>query len=695
MQQKRKMTPFFTYMISDIVLVVLVVLTMVPYISNTLTQLDRRAEETLRINTAGTLESLDALITNVESIVMNSRDESLSVMYRLGSEKKKASAYYSMHKASEYLYTIVTANPTISDLLVNFPSTGITLRAGSCFDSPEVFKLYYQSAGFYEELFLATEHSRFVPSRRLNYSGWQSSEEVFGYRFDLDRFGRAKACLLINTSAYINAKLLNSIGEGGYVSLADHSGNILFQSGDAAAYALSSRYFTIQSRSPSGLLTLTVHSKRMLPSAALPSLISLLLLCLVAAFTVGALYSVLSARRHAMPVKRLVAELGQYHTEIQVNQTRLNAMQNLMEDLKQENEQFMIQLSEFRQTRYENALTRLFSTSSTLSTEDKSILSQVSSVLPSRYFVAYGRMEQLEENSQYQEEMSLLLRSMLRQQLPANCPVYMPDFRSVAILMEESMLAERDAITAAFPDISWSFSRSYHGDRFVATALEEARILHEFKGRKAAPLSLQSFQRIYNSMIAGDDAEADLQLDELFASANNENIRFIYGGMRLILYLVASECGISVLAPPFDRAQSFESLCAVLRQAAHAQCAEIDARKKSRNEDRKKRVLQYIQENYADSALYAPAIAERVGISEKYLYNFVKEQTGFSLGEYLMHLRMTKAAELLVEQDMPIKEICYAVGFNSENSFYKAFKRTYGITPTQYRSAQKKTVVDI
>ena len=59
-----------------------------------------------------------------------------------------------------------------------------------------------------------------------------------------------------------------------------------------------------------------------------------------------------------------------------------------------------------------------------------------------------------------------------------------------------------------------------------------------------------------------------------------------------------------------------------------------------------------------------------------------------------MHLRMTKAAELLVEQDMSIKEICYAVGFNSENSFYKAFKRTYGITPTQYRSAKKLPVVD-
>ena len=164
---KRQMTPFQTYLFSDIVLVVLVVLTMVPYISNTLQEVDRRTEDTIRATASSTLSDLDAMISNVESMLMTSSDEAFSALYRLGGESKKTRDYYSMRKAAEELYTIVTANPNISDLLISYPASGITLRAGSCFDSLEIFESYYQNEGFYEELFLAASNSSFLPSAHL------------------------------------------------------------------------------------------------------------------------------------------------------------------------------------------------------------------------------------------------------------------------------------------------------------------------------------------------------------------------------------------------------------------------------------------------------------------------------------------------------------------------------------------------
>lgn len=689
---ERRMTPFQTYLISDIVLVVLVLLTMTPFISKALQESNDRMQESLHAAAVRTLEPLDSLISNMESIMISNHDEAFLALRRLSSENRQPKDYYTMRKVTESISTLVTANASIYDLLISYPAGGVTLRSGSCFDSTDAFRGYFHADDFYEEAFDSAQ-TFFLPARRLSYGSQQTSVDVFGYRFSFDRFGSMRACLLIYTGDYMNDELLRTIGEGGSAVLSSADGTVIYQMGVETTAEDESRFITVQDSSLSGRLTLTLRTPRMLPSATLAGVISRLLLCLVAAFSVGVLYSVLSARRHALPVKRLVGELSQYNKEMQATRSRMTAMQKLTESLQQEKNQFATQLEEFRQTRLESAVTRLF-TASSISQEDVEYLRQALGELPQRYFVAYGRMEPMSSGADYQDELGLILRSMLREHLPETCPIYMPDARSVAVLMEESMLAERDELTAAFPDILWSFSRSYHGERFVATALEEARMTHEFKGRERTTLSIQIFQRIYNSVVAGDDAEADLQMDEAFACADADNIRFLYGGLRFILYLVASEYGSPVNAPPFDPTQPPETHCNVLRQAVHLQCGEINMRKKSRNEDRKKRVLQYIQENYSDSSLYAPAIAEEVGISEKYLYNFVKEQTGFSLGEYLMHLRMSKAAEILAQQDMPIKEICYAVGFNSENSFYKAFKRSFGVTPTQYRTTHRQTVVD-
>ncbi|HML49048.1 MAG TPA: AraC family transcriptional regulator, partial [Clostridia bacterium] len=154
-------------------------------------------------------------------------------------------------------------------------------------------------------------------------------------------------------------------------------------------------------------------------------------------------------------------------------------------------------------------------------------------------------------------------------------------------------------------------------------------------------------------------------------------------------HLAAQEAGLPMAAPPLDPSADAEAMARELGEIVRDFCERVERGKRSHNEALKVRVLQYIQEHFQDSGLYGAAVADQAGISEKYLYNFIKEQTGQSVGEYIQSLRMGLALKLLEEGTEAVSQIYAKVGFNSNNSFYKAFKRAYGVSPSQYRDARR------
>lgn len=103
----------------------------------------------------------------------------------------------------------------------------------------------------------------------------------------------------------------------------------------------------------------------------------------------------------------------------------------------------------------------------------------------------------------------------------------------------------------------------------------------------------------------------------------------------------------------------------------------------------KNEMIDFIKNNYQDSRLCALSIGNKFYVSEKYVFTLVKSHTGKSLGEFIEQLRFTKVEELL-ETSVDINEIPAMVGFNSVNTFYKAFKRKYGVSPGKWRSMIQK-----
>jgi len=53
-------------------------------------------------------------------------------------------------------------------------------------------------------------------------------------------------------------------------------------------------------------------------------------------------------------------------------------------------------------------------------------------------------------------------------------------------------------------------------------------------------------------------------------------------------------------------------------------------------------------------------------------------------------LRLEFAARLILNTDTEITDICYEAGFSSPQSFSNEFKKTYNLTPTEYRQKKKQ-----
>lgn len=98
-----------------------------------------------------------------------------------------------------------------------------------------------------------------------------------------------------------------------------------------------------------------------------------------------------------------------------------------------------------------------------------------------------------------------------------------------------------------------------------------------------------------------------------------------------------------------------------------------------------KEMLEYIDEHYSDEELSLNQIAFHVNFSPNHLSAIFRQQTGQNFIKYLTDYRMEKAKELLATTSKKSNEIGLLVGYRDPHYFSYLFKKTQGITTTQYR----------
>lgn len=245
-------------------------------------------------------------------------------------------------------------------------------------------------------------------------------------------------------------------------------------------------------------------------------------------------------------------------------------------------------------------------------------------------------------------------------------------------LTEEVHEPRNDLTAASGPDIE---------QRINYTLLLEKRYGYE-----------RAFRR---NVMEGDERAAIMNLRNMYAdtaylskSGNSlENVQAGAAIIRTMTRLAALDGGLSDIiadrissrnAQETRRIQSAEESMKHSEAMVRTYCKVIQAIRRDRYSALVQSVIYQIEHHYQDDISLSD-LAEELAVSKNYLIQRFKAETGQTPVRYLTDIRMKRAAQLLSEQVLSIQEIASIVGVPDSNYFTKLFKKTYGVTPKQYR----------
>ena len=102
------------------------------------------------------------------------------------------------------------------------------------------------------------------------------------------------------------------------------------------------------------------------------------------------------------------------------------------------------------------------------------------------------------------------------------------------------------------------------------------------------------------------------------------------------------------------------------------------------------RARAFLSQHYADPNLMLQDVAGEVHLSQSHFSTVFAQETGLTFTQYLTALRISKAKELLEATEMRSSQIAQEVGYNDSHYFSYLFKKTTGMTPSDYRRANRE-----
>ncbi len=102
------------------------------------------------------------------------------------------------------------------------------------------------------------------------------------------------------------------------------------------------------------------------------------------------------------------------------------------------------------------------------------------------------------------------------------------------------------------------------------------------------------------------------------------------------------------------------------------------------------KIISCIEENYTDSSFSVSYIADYCKFTPSYVSMVFKNKTGSTINSYVNDIRLRQAKAKLISTNETLEEIALSTGYSSSNYFCNIFKKSLGVTPTEYRNKFKK-----
>lgn len=157
-----------------------------------------------------------------------------------------------------------------------------------------------------------------------------------------------------------------------------------------------------------------------------------------------------------------------------------------------------------------------------------------------------------------------------------------------------------------------------------------------------------------------------------------------------IMGLTDQNCGSMYAAELLQESRLLECLILLNHSAAQGNTGFMEPSCRSRVI---LEILEYVNKNIGDE-LSVDRIADEAHLNRSYLMHKFKEETGYTVMEYVTEKRLFRA-EHFIREGMSMTEVCYRSGFQNYSSFYRAYVDKYGCSPRKYHEKNKKRTVEV
>lgn len=132
-----------------------------------------------------------------------------------------------------------------------------------------------------------------------------------------------------------------------------------------------------------------------------------------------------------------------------------------------------------------------------------------------------------------------------------------------------------------------------------------------------------------------------------------------------------------------QKAEWPDELFLLLRMAKRHQVMMEESQNDRLRQEVKDKLESFIQKEFSNESFNLAVLAEYMEMPEQKLYKEFKLYFGVTFSDYLENVRIMNACRLL-KQGVAVKDVTLQVGYNSDYSFRRAFKRSTGVTPSAY-----------
>jgi AraC-like DNA-binding protein len=152
----------------------------------------------------------------------------------------------------------------------------------------------------------------------------------------------------------------------------------------------------------------------------------------------------------------------------------------------------------------------------------------------------------------------------------------------------------------------------------------------------------------------------------------------------------------------FDEARSVarstgaDILIADVRHAFPASEFDLEAERFSPTKGHAREDLDFIKKyirNHYNEKINLQKIANLACLSTTYLCYLFKQVEGITIHAYIEHIRMEKAAYMLITEDRIIRDIAEEVGYPQSTYFTKLFIKHFGMKPVEYRVSHRPSAI--